>query len=28
LRVYNEKGALDEALTCVQTPANSWERCA
>jgi len=28
LRVYNEEGALDEALTCVQTPANTWERCA
>jgi hypothetical protein len=28
LRVYNEEGALDEALTCVQTPANNWERCA
>jgi hypothetical protein len=27
LRVYNEKGALNEALTCVQTPANSWEQC-
>ena len=22
------EGALDEALTCVQTPANNWERCA
>jgi hypothetical protein len=28
LRVYNEEGTLDEALTCVQTPANNWERCA
>lgn len=28
LRVYNEEGALDEALTCVQTLANSWERRA
>ena len=28
LRVYNQEGRLNEALTCVQTPANSWERCA
>jgi|ERR1700728_2848099 hypothetical protein len=28
LRVYNEEGTLDEALTCVQTSANNWERCA
>lgn len=27
LRVYNEEGTLDEALTCVQTHANNWERC-
>ena len=28
LRVYNEEWTLDEALTCVQTRANNWERCA
>jgi hypothetical protein len=28
LLVYNQEGALDEALTCVQTSTNSWERCA
>jgi hypothetical protein len=28
LRVYDQQGALDEALTCVQTVTNSWERCA
>ena len=28
LRLYNQEGKLNEALTCVQTPANSWERCA
>ena len=28
LRVYNEEGSLDEALTCVQTRSNNWERCA
>jgi hypothetical protein len=26
LLLYNSDGALDEALTCVQTPANHWER--
>jgi hypothetical protein len=28
LLVYDQKGALDEAVTCVQTAANTWERCA
>jgi hypothetical protein len=28
LRVYDQEGALDEAVTCVQTAANTWERCA
>jgi hypothetical protein len=28
LRVYDQGGALDEAVTCVQTAANTWERCA
>lgn len=28
LRVYNEVGVLDEALTCMQTSANRWERCS
>jgi hypothetical protein len=28
LLVYNENGALKEALTCVQTAANNWEQCA
>ena len=28
LLVYDQEGALDEALTCVQTAANTWERCA
>jgi hypothetical protein len=28
LLVYNQNGALKEALTCVQTAAKSWERCA
>ena len=28
LRVYDQQGALDEALTCVQTATNTWERCA
>ena len=28
LLVYGENGALKEALTCVQTAANSWEKCA
>jgi hypothetical protein len=28
LIVYNKDGALQEALTCVKTPANNWERCA
>jgi hypothetical protein len=28
LHVYNEEGTLDEALTCMQTLANNWERCA
>ena len=28
LRVYNEAGRLQEALTCVQTRANAWEQCA
>jgi hypothetical protein len=28
LRVYDEEGRLDEALTCVQTAANNWEQCA
>lgn len=28
LLVYKENGALDEALTCVQTGSNNWERCA
>jgi hypothetical protein len=28
LRVYNAEGKLDEALTCVQTTANTWEECA
>ena len=27
LLVYNQEGGLDEALTCVQTTANTWERC-
>jgi len=26
LLIYNRDGALEEALTCVQTPANHWER--
>jgi hypothetical protein len=26
LLVYNRDGALQQALTCVQTPANHWER--
>jgi len=26
LLLYNRDGALEEALTCVQTPANHWER--
>jgi hypothetical protein len=28
LRVYSEEGRLEEALTCVQTRANTWEQCA
>jgi hypothetical protein len=28
LLVYDQEGALGEALTCVQTAANTWERCA
>jgi hypothetical protein len=28
LLVYNQNGALKEALTCVQTAARSWENCA
>jgi len=28
LRSYNQEGRLEEALTCVQTRANTWERCA
>jgi hypothetical protein len=27
LLVYNEGGALKEALTCVQTVGKSWEKC-
>jgi hypothetical protein len=27
LRVYNQNGTLGEALTCVQTTANTWARC-
>jgi hypothetical protein len=26
MRVYNREGALEEALTCVQTGAKVWER--
>jgi hypothetical protein len=26
MRVYNREGTLKEALTCVQTPGNVWER--
>jgi hypothetical protein len=26
MRVYNREGTLQEALTCVQTPASVWER--
>ncbi|MGA2365878.1 MAG: hypothetical protein ABSG12_10335 [Steroidobacteraceae bacterium] len=26
LLVYNRDGALEQAMTCVQTPANHWER--
>jgi len=26
MRVYNRDGALDEALTCMNTTANVWER--
>jgi hypothetical protein len=28
LRAYNEAGRLEEAITCVQTRANTWELCA
>jgi hypothetical protein len=28
LLIYGEDGALNEALNCVQTAANTWERCA
>jgi hypothetical protein len=28
LRLYDEDGVLDEALTCVQTTAKTWERCS
>jgi hypothetical protein len=28
LRLYDEEGGLDEALTCVQTTGNIWERCS
>jgi hypothetical protein len=26
IRVYNRDGALEEALTCMHTTANVWER--
>jgi hypothetical protein len=26
MRVYNQEGALEEALTCMHTTANVWEQ--